>query len=64
MAEKKRNKPIRKLKHLVTRTDLGEFLLARMMRPNELAIAAVAAGIALAGWLGRRLAPDRAGARP
>lgn len=43
MAEKKRTKPVRKLKHLVTRTDLGELLLARLMRANELAIAAGAA---------------------
>ncbi len=63
MAEKKRNKPIRKLKHLVTRTDLGELLLSRMMRPNELAIASVAAAIALGGWLGRGLAPARAETR-
>lgn len=54
MAEKKRTKPIRKLKHLVTRTDLGEWLLARMMRPNELVIAAGAAGAAAGSWLLRR----------
>jgi hypothetical protein len=64
MAEKKRTKPIRKLKHLITRTDLGEFLLARAMRPNELVIAAGAAGVALAGWLARRLVGARLGAAP
>ncbi|BCX19143.1 MAG: hypothetical protein KatS3mg117_2825 [Geminicoccaceae bacterium] len=64
MAEKKRTKPIRKLKHLVTRTDLGEVLLARMMRPTELVIAATAAGAALGAWLRRRVFAARADARP
>lgn len=55
MAEKKRTKPITKLKHLVTRTDLGEFLLARMMRPNELVIATTALAAAGGEWLRRSL---------
>ena len=63
MAEKKRTKPIKKFKHLVTRTALGEVLLARMMRPNELVIAAGAAGAALGSWLRQRLPASRAEAR-
>jgi hypothetical protein len=55
MAEKKRSKRIRKLKHLVTRTDLGEVLLAHLMRPNELLVAGAAAAAAAGGWLARRV---------
>ncbi|MCS6780065.1 MAG: hypothetical protein NZ555_10240 [Geminicoccaceae bacterium] len=62
MAEKKRTKRITKLKHLVTRTDFGEFLLARMMRPNELVIA-TAALVALGGDRLRRGLERIAGAR-
>lgn len=54
MAAKKRRKKVRRLKHLVTRTSLGEFLLSRLMRANELTIAAI--GLVAGGgqWLGRR----------
>jgi hypothetical protein len=40
MDEKKRTKPVKKARHLVTRTDLGEYLLSWGMRPNELLISA------------------------
>lgn len=59
MAEKKRRKRIRKLKHLVTRTGFGELLLARLMRPNELVIAGAAAAAAAGGWLARRVGVGR-----
>ncbi len=62
MAHKKRTKPVTKLKHLVTRTDLGEFLLSWAMRPNELVVAGGAALLALRDRLIRRpLAPGSRG---
>jgi hypothetical protein len=54
MAEKIRTRPIKKLKHLVTRTDLGEVLLSRLMRPNEFLIAGIGAIAGAAERVGRR----------
>ena len=54
MAEKIRTRPVKKLHHLVTRTRLGEILLARLMRPNELLIAGLAALAGAAERLGLR----------
>ena len=55
MAAKKATRPVRKLRHLVTRTSLGEQLLSRLMRTNELAVAAIGAIAGAAGRLrGRR----------
>jgi len=59
MAEKKRSKPLRKPRHLVTRTDLGEWLLSWGMRPNEMVIAGAALGSAGADWVRRRLHAPR-----
>lgn len=55
MAEKKATRRVKKLKHLVTRTDLGEILLSRCMRLNELAVAGIGAVAGAAEWLARRL---------
>jgi hypothetical protein len=55
MAAKKATRPVRKLRHLVTRTGLGELLLSRLMRTNELVVAAAGAVAGAAEWLrGRR----------
>lgn len=43
MAEKIRTRPVKKLRHLVTRTRLGEILLSWLMRPNEFLIAGIGA---------------------
>ena len=49
-----RTRPVRRFKHLVTRTSLGEILLSRLMRPNELLIAGIGAVAGAAERLGRR----------
>lgn len=54
MAHKKATKPVTKLKHLVTRTSLGEILLSRLMRPNELIIAGMGAVAGLVERLRRK----------
>jgi len=51
MAQKKGRRRITKLKHLVTRTDLGEHMLCRLMRPNEVVIA----GLGAVAGLGERV---------
>jgi len=51
MAEKKAKRRVKKLKHLVTRTDLGEILLSRCMRLNELAVAGIGAVAGAGEWL-------------
>jgi hypothetical protein len=56
MDEKKRTKPVRKARHLVTRTDLGEYLLSFGMRPNEMLIAAAALVGTGADWAKAQLA--------
>lgn len=53
MAEKKRKRRIRRLRHVVTRTSLGEILMSKLMRPNELIHVGLAA-LAAAGGLLRR----------
>ncbi len=53
MAEKIRTRRIKKLKHLVTRTSLGEILLSRLMRPNEFLIAGIGAVAGAVERLGR-----------
>ncbi len=58
MAEKKRTRPIRRFKHLVTRTSLGEVLLSRLMRPNEFIIAGIGAVAGAAERLGLRRTPN------
>lgn len=55
MAEKKATRPVKKLRHLVTRTDLGEILLSRLMRPNELIMAGLGAAAGAAETLVARL---------
>ena len=57
MAAKKRTRPIRHLKHLVTRTSLGECLLSWLMRPNELLIAGIGAAAGAIERLGLRRPP-------
>lgn len=52
LAFKMRKRRIRKLRHLVTRTEAGELLLSYLMRPNEL----VQAGIAVIAGAGTLLA--------
>ena len=54
MAEKIRTRRIKRLKHLVTRTRLGEVLLSRLMRPNEFLIAGIGAVAGAVERLGRR----------
>jgi hypothetical protein len=54
MAEKIRTRPIKKFRHLVTRTRLGEILLSRLMRPNEFLIAGIGAIAGAVERLGRR----------
>lgn len=53
MAHKKRKRHVRRLRHVITRTSLGEVLLSNLMRPNELLQLGVAA-VAAAGSLLRR----------
>lgn len=54
MAEKIRTRRVKKLRHLVTRTRLGEILLSRLMRPNEFLIAGIGAIAGAAERLGLR----------
>jgi hypothetical protein len=51
IAFKKRKRRVRKLRHLVTRTNAGEVLLSHLMRPNEL----LQAGIAVVAGAGALL---------
>lgn len=57
MAEKKRKRRIKKFPHLVTRTSLGEFLLAHMMRPAEMLVVTMAAVMGTTEWLRGRPGP-------
>ena len=43
LAHKRATRPVKKLRHLVTRTALGEVLLSRLMRTNEFLVAAIGA---------------------
>lgn len=54
MAEKIRTRPLKNLRHLVTRTRYGEFLLSWLMRPNEPLIAGIGAVAGAAERLGLR----------
>jgi hypothetical protein len=52
LAHKKATRPVKKLRHLVTRTAFGEVLLSRLMRTNEFLIAAIGAAAGAVERLG------------
>ncbi|MEZ5865832.1 MAG: hypothetical protein R3D25_17840 [Geminicoccaceae bacterium] len=54
VAEKQRTRPIRKLKHIVTRTRLNEIAISRLMRANELLMVAIGVIAGTGERLGRR----------
>ncbi len=55
VAEKLRTRPVRKLKHVITRTRLNEVAISRLMRANEIVMVSLGALAGAGAWLRNRV---------